>query len=125
MKGKNWRIGIVNKDGESVDVAGLSIEVWHTAIPNEVTSLDGELPIPEEHVAGFIKGVAYELLLMSGAKAPTITADMEETSLVFPLRRWLSSQGLFSTSHRANIKIHRLNADIEIRRGKDAYGMTP
>ncbi|MCK5020207.1 MAG: hypothetical protein KAS32_24425 [Candidatus Peribacteraceae bacterium] len=71
MKGKNWRIGIVNKDGESVDVAGLNVEVWHTAIPTEVVSLNDELPIPDEHVAGFIKGIAYELLLMSSnSKVP-------------------------------------------------------
>ena len=71
MKGKNWRIGIVNRDGEAIDAAGLNIEVWHTAIPTEIVTLDDELPIPDEHLYGFIKGVVYELLMMSAnSKVP-------------------------------------------------------
>jgi len=71
MKGKHWRIGIVNEDGEAIDEAGLNIEVWHTSMPTEVVSINDELPISDEHVEGLLKGVVYELLMMNGnAKVP-------------------------------------------------------
>lgn len=64
--GRNWKIGLVDKDGDAHTSDGIEIKLYYESLPDEIEDDEVVLPIPEEFLFGFAKGCAYEYLLTEG-----------------------------------------------------------
>jgi hypothetical protein len=59
-------IGLIDENGDAIDTASRTIQIWGAKTPDEITDTTDTLPIPSEYELGFIKGCAYEYLQTHG-----------------------------------------------------------
>jgi len=67
-KGTRYYLGLVNENGDEVSGA-YDIDIYYDEIPDDIDEQDDTFPIPVQFELGFIKGVAAELMAMSGKDA--------------------------------------------------------
>ena len=67
-KGTQYYLGLVNDDGDAV-ASAQDIVIYYNEIPDDVDDQDDTLPIPIQFELGFLKGVAAEVMSMSGKDA--------------------------------------------------------
>lgn len=83
-RGEKWYLGLVDEDGDACDTANYNIDIWYDQFPDEITSDDDLLGIPEEFIFGLAKGVASELIKLNGMITPlTQQYDFEFERLVY------------------------------------------
>lgn len=68
-KGANRYLGIVDDEGAAPTTA-LDIDIWYNSVPDEIASDDDTLGIADAYMMGLIKGVAGEIMQMSGIVSP-------------------------------------------------------
>jgi len=65
-KGTTHYLGLVNQDGDAIATADLDIDIYYDEIPDDVDEQSDTLPIPIQFELGFLKGVAAEVMALSG-----------------------------------------------------------
>lgn len=66
--GPNWKLGIVDKDGDPHTTADIEIKIYYEKLANEIESDNDLISIPLEHLANFAKGCAYDYLQLEGVE---------------------------------------------------------
>lgn len=77
-KGRNWVLGLVDDTGVATATADLDIEYWYDETPDEISSDDDTLPIPQEFEHAFAMGVVYEIMRMHGKEIRSYKRDFEQ-----------------------------------------------
>lgn len=76
-RGRRYYLGLIDQNGDVPDGA-YDIVIRCDEIPDEITSDDDSLPIPELFEHGFAMGCVYEVLRMDGKELPSYKQDYEE-----------------------------------------------
>lgn len=60
--GNRGYLGIIDENGDAPSTASLDIDVWHKEFPDEITSDDDAIGIPQEYLFAIAKGLASEVI---------------------------------------------------------------
>jgi len=65
-KDTRYYIGLVNEYGDAPTTGGYDLDIYYDEIPDDLDAQSDTFPIPVQFELGIIKGVAAELMAMSG-----------------------------------------------------------